>query len=166
MLEDQYNQRHNIHLLLLVLIFLFLLGFLGSLSPMFPIASYKIIVLLAGSLVIFYISSVIHLKHSNSKLFLPNSLSIFFLLFLAWSAFGYLYSADPEKSLYITIQSLSAMLLYLGFTFHIEDENQIKSILKIFLCFGGILALLGILQQFPLSILINPIQAFWSNSLA
>jgi len=147
-----------------LLIFLLLLGFLGSLSPMFPFASYKIVVLLAGSVAIFYISSAIHFKRSNSKLFLPNPLSIFFILFLAWSAFGYLYSADPEKSLYITIQSLSAMLLYLGFTFHVEDENQIKSILKIFLCFGGILALLGILQQFPLSILKNPIQNTANNS--
>tara|TARA_Y100001936_G_scaffold179008_1_gene175850 strand:+ start:241 stop:1989 length:1749 start_codon:yes stop_codon:yes gene_type:complete len=147
-----------------LLIFLFLLGLLGSLSPMFPIASYKIVVLLAGSVAVFYISSAINFKRSNSKLSLPSLLSIFFLLFLTWSAFGYLYSADPEKSLYITIQSLSAILLYLGFVFHIEDENQIKNILKILLCFGGMLAFLGVLQQFPLSILKNPIQNTGNNS--
>jgi len=64
----------------------------------------------------------------------------------------------------MTIQSLSAILLYLGLTFHVKDENQIKNILKILLCFGGVLAFFGILQQFPLYILKNPIQNTGNNS--
>ena len=147
-----------------LIIFLFLLGLVGSLSPMFPIASYKIVVLLAGSLVVFYISSFIHFKRRSLKSISPTLLSTLFLLFLSWSAFGYLYSADPEKSLYMTIQSLSAILLYLGLTFHVKDENQIKNILKILLCFGGVLAFFGILQQFPLDILKNPMQYTGNNS--
>ena len=141
-----------------LLIFLFLLGILGSLSPLFPISSYKIVVLLAGSLLFFYISNLITLKRSDFKLISITPLSILFILFLSWSAFGYLYSADPEKSLYMTIQSLGAILLYLGLTLHIEEESQIKNILKMLICFGGILAFLGVLQQFPLSILKNPVQ--------
>ncbi len=147
-----------------LLIFLLLLGLLGSLSPLFLISSYKIVVLLAGALIFFYVSNLIHLKRSDFKLISPTLLSIFFILFLSWSAFGYLYSADPEKSLYMTIQSLGAILLYLGLKLYIEEESQIKSILKILLCFGGVLAFLGVLQQFPLTILENPIQNTANNS--
>ena len=147
-----------------LLIFLFLLGLLGSLSPMFPISNYKIIVLLAGSLLVFYVCNLINLKRSDFKLISPTLLSILLILFLSWSAFGYLYSADPEKSLYMTIQSLGAILLYLGLTIYIEEENQIKDILKILLCFGGVLTFLGVLQQFPLAILKNPIQYTTNNS--
>ena len=109
-------------------------------------------------------TSIIHFKRSNLEFIFPTPLSILFLLFFFWSALGYLYSADPEKSLYITIQSLSAILLYLGLTFHVEGENQIEKILKNFLCFGGALAFLGILQQFSLPILKNPIQNTLNNS--
>jgi O-antigen ligase len=131
---------------------------------MFPISSYKIVVLLAGSLIIFYVSNLLNLKRSDFRLISLTPLSILFILFLLWSAFGYLYSADPEKSLLITIQSLGAILLYLGLALYIEKESQIKNILKILLCFGGILALLGILQQFPLAILKNPIKYTTNNS--
>ena len=113
-----------------LLIFLFLLGILGSFSPLFPISSHKIVVLLAGSSLFFYVSNLINLKRSDFKLISITPLSILFILFLSWSAFGYLYSADPEKSLYMTIQSLGAILLYLGLTLYIKEEHQIKYILK------------------------------------
>ena len=142
-----------------LLIFLILLGLLGSLSPMVSIYPYKIVVLLAGSLVLFYALSLISSKHMDYKLIQLTPLSILFILFLSWSALGYLYSADPEKSLYLTIQSLGAMLLYLGLILHIQRESQIETVLKILLCFGGVLALLGILQQFSFPFLKNPIHA-------
>ena len=145
--------------------FLLIVGLLGStLSRIFQIQSYIIVVFLAVLLLVFYFSTLSKLKHSDSNLILPTKLSTLFILFLSWSAFGYLYSADPEKSLYITILSLSAILLYLGLTLHIENLNQVKNILKILICFGGMLALLGILQQFPLAILKNPIQSTGNNS--
>ena len=79
-----------------LLIFLILLGLLGSLSPIVPISSHKIVVLLAGSLLLFYVLSLVSSKHKDSKLTQLTPLSILFLLFLSWSALGYLYSADPE----------------------------------------------------------------------
>jgi O-antigen ligase len=78
-------------------------------------------------------------------------------LFLFWSALGYLYSADPEKSLLLTVQSLCAILVYLGLILHIQKESQIETILKTLLSFGGVIAFIGIIQQFPLSFLDNPI---------
>ena len=132
-----------------LLIFLILLGLLGSISPIVSIYAHKIVVLLAGSLVLFYALSLISSKHMDYKLIQLTPLSILFLLFLSWSALGYLYSADPERSLYLTIQSLGAILMYLGLILHIQKESQIETILKTLLCFGGVLALVGILQQFP-----------------
>ena len=105
-----------------LLIFLILLGLLGSLSPIVPISSHKIVVLLAGSLLLFYVLSLVSSKHKDSKLTQLTPLSILFLLFLSWSALGYLYSADPERSLYLTIQSLGAILMYLGLILHIQKE--------------------------------------------
>ncbi|SVC22710.1 uncharacterized protein METZ01_LOCUS275564, partial [marine metagenome] len=147
-----------------LLIFLILLGLLGSLSPIVPIPPYKIIVLLAGSLVLFYALSLISSKHMDCKLIQLSPLSIVFLLFLSWSALGYLYSKDPERSLYLTIQSLGAILLYLGLILHIQKKNQIEVILKILLCFGGLFALVGILQQFLLPIFKNPMMGLANNS--
>ena len=140
-----------------LLIFLILLGLLGSISPIVSIYAPKIVVLLAGSLVLFYALSLISSKHMDYKLIQLTPLSILFILFLSWSALGYLYSADPERSLFLTIQSLGAMLLYLGLILHIQKESQIATVLKILLCFGGVLALLGILQQFSFPFLKNPI---------
>ena len=140
-----------------LLIFLILLGLLGSISPIVSIYAHKIVVLLAGSLVLFYALSLISSKHMDYKLIQLTPLSILFILFLSWSALGYLYSADPEKSLFLTIQSLGAMLLYLGLILHIQRESQIETVLKILLCFGGVLALLGILQQFSFPFLKNPV---------
>ena len=105
-----------------LLIFLILLGLLGSLSPIVSISPYKIVVLLAGSLVLFYALSLISSKHMDYKLIQLTPLSILFLLFLSWSALGYLYSTNPEKSLYLTIQSLGAILLYLGLILHIQKK--------------------------------------------
>ena len=147
-----------------LLIFLILLGLLGSLSPIVPISPHKIVVLLAGSLLLFYVLSLVSSKHKDSKLTQLTPLSILFLLFLSWSALGYLYSADPERSLYLTIQSLGAILMYLGLILHIQKESQIETILKTLLCFGGVLALVGILQQFPLPVLKNPIAHTYNNS--
>ena len=111
--------------------FLLIVGLLGStLSRIFQIQSYIIVVFLAVLLLVFYFSTLSKLNRSDSILILPTKLSTLFILFLSWSAFGYLYSADPEKSLYITILSLSAILLYLGLTLHIENLNQVKNILK------------------------------------
>ncbi len=147
-----------------LLTFLILLGLLGSLSPIVPISSHNIIVLLAGSLVLFYASSLISSRHMDYKLTQLTPLSILFLLFLSWSALGYLYSADPEKSLYLTIQSLGAILMYLGLVLHIQKKNQIEIILKILLCFGGFFALVGILQQFLLPIFKNPMVEMTNSS--
>ena len=136
----------------------------STLSQLFPIASYKLVVLLAGFLLIFYVSNLIYLKPRSFKFPSPTPLSILFILFLSWSALGYLFSADPGKSLYLTILSLSAILLYLGLKVYIETEEQVKNILKILVCFGAILAILGILQQFPLGVFKNSIQSTGNNS--
>ena len=138
-------------------LFLIFLGFLGSWSSLNSIPVYKIIVLLLGSTILFYIASLIKWKHTDSKFFNLTPLSILFLLFLLWSALGYLYSADPEKSLYLTVQSLSAILLYLGLTLYIQEKIQLENILKVLLVFGGSIALVGVIQQFPLPLLDNPI---------
>jgi O-antigen ligase len=138
-------------------LFLIFLGFLGSWSPLNSIPAYKIIVLLLGSTILFYIASLIKWNHTDSKFFNLTPLSILFLLFLLWSSLGYLYSADPEKSLYLTIQSLSAVLLYLGLTLYIKEKIQLESILRILLAFGGLIAFIGIIQQFPVPLLDNPI---------
>ena len=146
-------------------IFLLIVGLLGStLSRKFPIQSYTIIVFLAGLLLVFYLSTLINLKRSDSKLIVPTTLSTLYILFLSWSAIGCFYSADPEKSLYITILSLSTILLYLGLTLHIKSLIQVENILKILICFGGMLALVGIFQQFPLAILKNLTQNTGNNS--
>ena len=137
--------------------FLILLGFFGSWSPLIPFPAYKIIVLTAGSVLLFYLVSLVKWKHADQKLIVLTPLSTLFLLFLVWSALGYLYSADPEKSLLLTVQSLCAILVYLGLTLHIQKESQIETILKTLLSFGGVIAFIGIIQQFPLSFLDNPI---------
>jgi O-antigen ligase len=138
-------------------LFLIFLGFLGSWSPLNSIPVYKIIVLLLGSTILFYIASLIKWKHTDSTFFNLTPLSILFLLFLLWSALGYLYSADPEKSLFLTIQSLSAVLLYLGLTLYIQEKIQLENILRVLLAFGGLIALIGIIQQFPVPFLKNQI---------
>ena len=137
--------------------FLILLGFFGSWSPLISVPVYKIIVLTAGSALLFYIASLARWKHVDQKLIRLTPLSTLFLLFLFWSALGYLYSADPEKSLLLTVQSLSAILVYLGLTLHIQKESQTETILQTLLSFGGVIAFIGIIQQFPLSFLDNPI---------
>ena len=137
--------------------FLVLLGFFGSWSPLISFPVYKIIVLTAGSVLLFYLVSLVKWKHADQKLIVLTPLSTLFLLFLFWSALGYLYSADPEKSLLLTVQSLSAILLYLGLTLHIQKESQIETILKTLLSFGGVIAFIGVIQQFPLSFLDNPV---------
>lgn len=137
--------------------FLVLLGFFGSWSPLISFPVYKIIVLTAGSVLLFYLVSLVKWKHADQKLIVLTPLSTLFLLFLFWSALGYLYSANPEKSLLMTVQSLSAILLYLGLTLHIQKENQTETILQILLSFGGVIAFIGVIQQFPLSFLDNPI---------
>lgn len=139
-------------------LFLTLLGLLGTLmNPLVLWPAHKIIALLAGSTLLFFMASLIKWKHNGSKLLKLSPLSILFLLFLFWSASGYLYSADPEKSLFVTIQSLSAALLYLGLALYIQEKIQLENILKVLLAFGGILALAGIIQQFPVPLLDNPI---------
>ena len=137
--------------------FLILLGFFGSWSPLISVPVYKIVVLTAGSALLFYIASLARWKHVDQKLIRLTPLSTLFLLFLFWSALGYLYSADPEKSLLLTVQSLSAILVYLGLTLHIQKESQTETILQTLLSFGGVIACIGIIQQFPLSFLDNPI---------
>ena len=138
-------------------LFLTLLGFLGSLSPLILIPSYKIIILLSGTIFLFFILSLAEWSQTGRKPFSFTPLTILFLLFLLWSALGYIYSADPEKSIFLAIQSLSGVLLYLGLTLHIRNKNQLKTIFKILLFFGGILALIGLIQQFPIPFLENPI---------
>ena len=138
-------------------LFLTLLGFLGSLSPLILIPSYKIIVLLSGAIFLFFVLSLAQRNEMRRKPFSFTPLTILFLLFLLWSALGYIYSADPEKSILLTIQALSGVLLYLGLTLHIRNKNQLKTILQVLLFFGGILALIGLIQQFPIPFLENPI---------
>ena len=137
--------------------FLILLGFFGSGNALLPFPAYKLIILTAGSALLFYIASLARWKHVDQKLIRLTPLSTLFLLFLFWSALGYLYSADPEKSLLLTVQSLSAILVYLGLTLHIQKESQTETILQTLLSFGGVIAFIGIIQQFPLSFLDNPI---------
>ena len=138
-------------------LFLTLLGFLGSFSPLILIPFYKITILLSGIIFLFFILSLAQWNQTGRKPISFSPLTILFLLFLLWSALGYLYSADPEKSIFVAIQSLSGVLLYLGLTLHIQNKNQLKTILQILLFFGGILALIGLIQQFPISFLENPI---------
>ena len=137
--------------------FLILLGFFGSGNALIPFPAYKLIVLTAGSALLFYIVSLARWKHVDQKLIRLTPLSTLFLLFLFWSALGYLYYAAPEKSLLLTVQSLSAILVYLGLTLHIQKESQTETILQTLLSFGGVIAFIGIIQQFPLSFLDNPI---------
>jgi O-antigen ligase len=137
--------------------FLILLGFFGSWSPLIPFPAYKIIVLTAGSALLFYLVSLVKSEQAGQKLIRLTTLSTLFLLFLFWSALGYLYSADPEKSLLLTVQSLCAILVYLGLTLYIQKESQTEAILQTLLSFGGAIAFIGIIQQFPLSFLDNPI---------
>ncbi|HIB42624.1 MAG TPA: hypothetical protein EYO37_01380 [Nitrospina sp.] len=137
--------------------FLILLGFFGSGNALTPFPAYKLIVLTTGSALLFYIVSLARWKHVDQKLIRLTPLSTLFLLFLFWSALGYLYSAAPEKSLLLTVQSLSAILVYLGLTLHIQKESQTETILQTLLSFGGVIAFIGIIQQFPLSFLDNPI---------
>ena len=138
-------------------LFLTLLGLLGSWTPLNSIPAFKNVVLLAGSVLLFFITCLGKLKHTGSKLLKLTPLSLYFLLFLLWSALGFLYSADPEKSLWMTIQSLSAIVLYLGLTLYIEEKNQLENIFRVLLVIGGIIALIGIIQQFPIPLLDNPI---------
>ena len=137
-------------------IFLILLGLLGPQGPIIPIKTFKIILLLAGSALVFYLLSLAKWKHIEGDIFKFTSLSILFLLFLFWSALGYFYSADPERSVLISIQSLSAIILYLGLSCYIQENNQITTILKFVLSFLGIIALVGIAQSFNFPILENP----------
>ena len=83
-----------------LLIFVTLLGLLGSISPLVAISTYKIVVLLAGSLILFYLLSLVNRKHIDSKLTKLTPLSILFLLVLSWSALGYLYSTDLDLNLF------------------------------------------------------------------
>ena len=68
--------------------FLILLGFFGSWSPLISVPVYKIIVLTAGSALLFYIASLARWKHVDQKLIRLTPLSTLFLLFLFWSALG------------------------------------------------------------------------------
>ena len=97
-----------------LIIFLILLGFLGPQGQIIPVETFIIILLLAGSSLIFYTLCLVKWKYFEGDGFKFTSLSTLFLLFLFWSALGYFYSADPERSVLISIQSLSAILLYLG----------------------------------------------------
>ena len=138
-----------------MIIFLILLGFLGPQGQIIPIETFIIILILAGSSLVFFIFSLVKWKYYEGDLFKFSSLSVLFLLFLFWSALGYFYSADPERSVLISIQSLSAILLYLGLSFYVQENNQITTILKFVLIFLGIIALVGIAQNFNFPILEN-----------
>jgi O-antigen ligase len=138
-----------------LIIFLILLGFLGPQGQILPVETYIIILLLAGSSLIFYTLCMVKWKYFEGDGFKFTSLSTLFLLFLFWSALGYFYSADPERSVLISIQSLSAILLYLGLSCHIQENHQITTILKFVLSFLGIIAIVGIAQNFNFSILEN-----------
>ena len=139
-----------------LVIFLILLGFLGPQGQIIPVETFIIILLLAGSSVVFYILCLVKWKSFEGKLFKFTSLSALFLLFLFWSALGYFYSADPERSVVISIQSLSAILLYLGLSIYIQENNQVTIILKFVLSFLGLIALVGIIQKLGLPIVANP----------
>ena len=138
-----------------LIIFLVLLGFLGAQGPLIPVGIVNIILLLAGSALVFYLLCLSKWKYFEEDVFKFTSLSTLFLLFLFWSALGYFYSADPERSVLISIQSLSAILLYLGLSCHIQENHQITTILKFVLSFLGIIALVGIAQNFNFPILEN-----------
>ena len=138
-------------------LFLTLLGLLGTGTHLTPFNVFTSDALLLGSVLLFFITCLGKFKLTGSKLFKLTPLSIFFLLFLLWSALGYLYSADPEKSLWLTIQSLSAIVLYLGLTLYVQEKNQLENIFRVLLAISGVIALIGIIQQFPLSLLDNPI---------
>ncbi|MCH8157619.1 MAG: O-antigen ligase family protein [Nitrospinae bacterium] len=138
-------------------IFLILLGLLGAQSPLLPLAAYKVIVLLAGAAILFFVLSLTEWKQRDTGLVRLTPLSVLFLLFCAWTALGYLYSADPEKSLLLTVQALGASLLYLGLVVYVRNDRQVERLVWILLLFGGMIALVGILQQFPLAFLKNPI---------
>ena len=131
-------------------LFLTLLGLLGTGTHLTPFNVFTSDVLLLGSVLLFFITCLGKFKLTGSKLFKLTPLSIFFLLFLLWSALGYLYSADPEKSLWLTIQSLSAIVLYLGLTLYVQEKNQLENIFRVLLAISGVIALIGIIQQFPL----------------
>ena len=138
-------------------LFLTLLGFLGSFSPLISIPFYKITILLSGTIFLFFVLSFAQWNQTGRKPISFTPPTILFLLFLLWSALGYIYSADPEKSIFLTIQSLNGILLYLGLTLHIRNKTQLETIIQILLVFGGILALIGLIQQFPIPFLENPI---------
>jgi O-antigen ligase len=138
-----------------LIIFLVLLGFLGPQGPIIPVETFIIILLLAGSVLIFYVLCLFKWKFFERDLFKFTPLSMLFLLFLFWLALGYFYSADPERSILISIQSLSAILLYLGLSIYVQENNQVRTILKFALSFLGIIALVGIAQKFNFPILEN-----------
>ena len=138
-------------------LFLTLLGLLGTGTHLTPFNVFTSDVLLLGSVLLFFLTCLGKFKLTGSNLFKLTPLSIFFLLFLLWSALGYLYSIDPEKSLWLTIQSLSAIVLYLGLTLYVQEKNQLENIFRVLLAISGVIALIGIIQQFPISLLDNPI---------
>jgi O-antigen ligase len=148
-----------------LIIFLILLGFLGPQGQIIPVETFIIILLLAGSSLVFFIFCLVKWKYFEGDLFKFTFLSTLFLLFLFWSALGYFYSADPERSILISIQSLSAILLYLGLSCYIQENNQVKTILKWALSFLGIIALVGILQNFNFPILENSSTTEYINKI-
>ena len=93
-----------------LIIFLVLLGFVGPQGQIIPVETFVIILLLAGSALIFFVLYLLKWKFFEGELFKLTPLSLLFLLFLFWSALGYFYSADPERSVLISIQSLSCLL--------------------------------------------------------
>ncbi len=132
--------------LLLIVIIIF-----TSYYPAMGLKGYESITLIITLSLLFLLSSYFSSSAQRIERYPVSYIATLLVVFLVWSAFGYLYTVDQDNSFSSILLNISGIALLIGLVLNIrEDEYLIKFLWVAIFC-AGLMSLIAILQQFPIS---------------
>jgi O-antigen ligase len=137
--------------ILLVVVIIF-----SSYYPAMGLKGYESITLIISFSLLFLLSSFFSSRAQRIEQYPVSYIATLLIVFLVWSAFGYLYTVDQDNSLSSILLNISGIVLLIGLVLNIKEEEYLIKFLWVVLFCAGLMSSIAILQQFKITSVLIP----------
>ncbi len=138
--------------LLLIVIIIF-----TSYYPAMGLKGYESITLIITLSLLFLLSSYFSSSAQRIERYPVSYIATLLVVFLVWSAFGYLYTVDQDNSFSSILLNISGIILLIGLVLNIKEEEYLIKFLWVVLFCAGLMGSIAILQQFEVASVLFPV---------
>jgi len=137
------QSAHSMAFILLTALVIF-----ASYYPVFGLKGYESTTLIVSLSLAFLLSSLISFRTQNTERYPLSPISFSLILFLGWAVLGHFYTVDQDNSMTAILQHFGGVILLLGLSLNIKEEEHLQRFLWLALICAGLMSVIAIAQQF------------------